>query len=178
MPDAKGDLYLYEALELRGEYDARIKDIRDVLPEQSSKDQWPHARDVTAIRRPAPGLDAPKLREAMRGVERRRIMLNNAIQKANFEHEIEHQGERMTLARALEERRALNLRLAELHATLVWSSTERVIFKEDRDIVEPSPISFTECFRELDETRKAFREMNRRLREAAYRITVEFRDEP
>ena len=29
----KSKLYLYEALELRGEYDARIKTLKDCLPE-------------------------------------------------------------------------------------------------------------------------------------------------
>ena len=28
MPDAKNNLYLYEALELRAEYDARIKELK------------------------------------------------------------------------------------------------------------------------------------------------------
>lgn len=31
MPDANDKLYLYEALELRAEYDARIKDLNDCL---------------------------------------------------------------------------------------------------------------------------------------------------
>ena len=33
MEDKKKTLYLYEALELRSEYDARIKTLKDCLPE-------------------------------------------------------------------------------------------------------------------------------------------------
>lgn|GEM_PF-1528342 len=33
MPDTKNKLFLYEALELRAEYDARVKTLKDCLPE-------------------------------------------------------------------------------------------------------------------------------------------------
>ena len=33
MPDESNQLYLYEALELRAEYDARIKTLKDCLSE-------------------------------------------------------------------------------------------------------------------------------------------------
>jgi hypothetical protein len=33
MPDEKNNLFLYEAIELRAEYDARIKTLKDLLPE-------------------------------------------------------------------------------------------------------------------------------------------------
>ena len=36
MPDEKNKLYLYEALELRAEMDARIKTFKDCLPEKKS----------------------------------------------------------------------------------------------------------------------------------------------
>ena len=35
MPTEQNKLYLYEALELRAEYDARIKTLRDCLPESA-----------------------------------------------------------------------------------------------------------------------------------------------
>jgi len=37
MPDDKKDLYLYEALELRAEFNARIKSLKSLMPEQQSK---------------------------------------------------------------------------------------------------------------------------------------------
>jgi len=41
MKDKKKALYLYEALELRSEYDARIKTLKDCLPEsKQNKDRF------------------------------------------------------------------------------------------------------------------------------------------
>ena len=41
MPAEGNRLYLYEALELRAEYDARIKTLRDCLPEaRKNRDQF------------------------------------------------------------------------------------------------------------------------------------------
>jgi len=46
MKDKKRTLYLYEALELRAEYDARIKTLKDCLPEtKQNRDRFSFGRD-------------------------------------------------------------------------------------------------------------------------------------
>lgn len=57
------------------------------------------------------------------------------------------------------------------------SAYRRVIYKEDRDIVEPNDIPFTESRRLLDEARKSFRELNRAIRKASFSTVVDFQDE-
>src|SRR5438093_7712239 len=103
MPDAKNRLLLYEAIELRAEYDARVK--------------------------------------------------------------------------TLEVRKGLNEQLGELHTQVVNAAYQRVIYKEDRDIVEPNELSYAECVTNLEQTRLAFRELNRKIRVAAFALLVDFLDE-
>jgi hypothetical protein len=178
MPDEKNNLFLYEALELRGEYDARMKDLRALLPEnRTRRSGWLVGGESQESMVPAEDVDLSKLREKLQGLERKRVMLNSAIQQANYENRLTALGETMSLARALEERKATDKRIGELHERLVQSAFVKVIYKEDRDIVTPNNSSFTETRQELDEARISFRELNRRLREAAFKVTVDFKDE-
>lgn len=178
MPDSSGRLFLYEALELRSEYTARIKTLRDLMPQsRRSRDLFAYSRTEEAKLRPASGFDPAKAREELRSMEKRQRLLNAAIQQANFEHNIEHAGETLRLTEALEVRKATNDRLAELHNQLVQSAYERVIYKEDRDIVEEPDVAYSEARAELDAARREFRQLNRALRAASFEVTVDFRDE-
>jgi hypothetical protein len=179
MADTQQQLLLYEALELRAEYDARMKTLKDCLPEgQQPKDRFALLRANESHSRPSPEFDVAAVREQLRTLETKRRKLNSAIQQVNFQHQIEIRGETVTLNEALELRKGFNTQLAELHAQVVKSAYQRVIYKEDRDIVEPTDLSYTQCMRMLDDTRVAFREVNRKIRAAAYTIRVAFRDEP
>ena len=62
MTEVRKTIKLYDALELRGEYDARIKTLRDCLPEaHQNRDLFSH-RDNDSSRRPAPGFSIPEAR--------------------------------------------------------------------------------------------------------------------
>ena len=54
---------------------------------------------------------------------------------------------------------------------------QRVIYKEDRDIVEDNERSYTECGTALEEARLSFRALNRAIRAAAFVVEVNFEDE-
>ena len=53
----------------------------------------------------------------------------------------------------------------------------KVIYKEGRDIVEENELSYSSSVKDLDDTRMAFRELNRKLRKASFDTLVEFEDE-
>lgn len=74
-------------------------------------------------------------------------------------------------------RKGLNEQLGELHTQVVSSAYQRVIYKEDRDIVEPNELSYAECVKNLEGARVAFRELNRKIRAAAFEVVVDFLDE-
>ena len=171
-------LRLYEALELRAEYDARLKTLKDCLPEARREQRRYHFdRDEQSRSRPSPDFDLAEVRQQFKSLEFRRRKLNTAIQEANFQHQVEFGGESLRLSEALELRKGLNTQLGELHTQVVEAAYQRVIYKEDRDIVEDKERSYTECAAALEEARLSFRALNRAIRAAAYVVEVNFEDE-
>lgn len=174
----KRKLFLYEALELRGEYDGRIKTLKETLPEtRKNRDRFSLARRDDERHRPSPKFDPAQVRTELRALEHKRRKLNNAIQQANFSHSIDFGGDSINLNEALEARKALNEQIGELHTQVVDSAYQRIIYKEGRDIVEESELSYSECETELHEARLAFRELNRKLRLASFEAKVDFLDD-
>ena len=53
----------------------------------------------------------------------------------------------------------------------------RVVYKEDRDIVESNDASYADSAEQLDAARQAFRGLNRALRAAGFTVIVDFTDE-
>jgi len=177
MKDKKKTLYLYEALELRSEYDARIKTLKDCLPEsKQNRDRFSFTRD-DGIRRPSPDFDVASARKDLRKIEIKRRKLNSSIQRANFNHFITFNGDSINLSEALEMRKALNEQIGEFHNQVVTSSYLRVIYKEGRDIVEENEISYADAVKNLEQARLAFRELNRKLRLASFETLADFQDE-
>ena len=121
--------------------------------------------------------DVNRARKQVQALENKKRRLNSAIQQANFNYQVQFQGDSINLNEALELRKGLNEALGELHTLAVNSSVQRVIYKEGRDILEPNELSYTETTREIEETRQLFRELNRKIRQASFTVTVEFRDE-
>ncbi len=178
MPDANNRLYLYEALELRAEYDARIKTLKECLPEaRQNRNRLSFVRDEGSMYRPSPEFNMAEVRDQLRGLEVKRRKLNSAIQQTNFQNQVQFRGDTLTINEALEIRKGLNERIGELHTQVVNSAYQRVIYKEGRDIVEPNELSYAGCVRSLEEARLAFRELNRKLRAVSFEIVVDFRDE-
>jgi hypothetical protein len=178
MPDEKNNLYLFEALELRAEYDARIKTLKDCLPEsRKNRDRFSFSRDDDKRIQPSDEFDVKKARKQVRDWENKKRKLNSAIQKANFSHQVQYQGETIDLSEALEMRKGLNETIGEHHTQVVDSSFQRVIYKEDRDIVEPNELSYTEAVKNLEESRLRFRELNWNIRLASFTVVVDYFDE-
>jgi hypothetical protein len=173
----KRKLFIYEALELRSEYDARIKTLKDTLPEtRQNRDRLFYTRDDDGRRRPSPDFDMAEVRRQLRKLEVKRRKLNSAIQQANFNSRVDYRGESINLNEALETRKSLNEQIGELHTQVVNSAYEKVIYKEGRDIVEENELSYTNSVNDLDYARLAFRELNRKLRKASFETLIEFED--
>jgi hypothetical protein len=147
------------------------------LPEsKQNRDRLSFTRD-DEIRRPSPDFDAASTRKELRKIEIKRRKLNSSIQRANFNHFINFNGDSISLSEALEMRKALNEQIGEFHNQVVTSSYQKVIYKEGRDIVEDNEISYKDAVKELEEARLAFRELNRKLRLASFETVVDFQDE-
>ena len=110
-----------------------------------------------------------RVREQLRQLEYKRRKLNSAIQAANFQYRLEFDGDEIHLGEALEIRKGLNQRIGELHSQVVDSAYQRVIYKEDRDIVEDNELAYAESAEGLEQVRLAFRRLNRQLRVSSIR---------
>lgn len=178
MPDVNNKLFLYEALELRAEYDARIKTLRDCLPEtKQQRGRFVYTHDDTGMYRPSSDFSLSEAREQLGQLEIKRRKLNSAIQQANFAHTLAWRGDTLSLSEALEMRKGLNGQIGELHTQVVKAAYQRVIYKEDRDIVEPSEVAYAASVAQLDHARYAFRELNRHIRAATFAAVIDFQDE-
>jgi hypothetical protein len=178
MTDKKNKLFLFEALELRAELDARLKTYKDCLPEtKQNRSRLSFGMNEEGIRRPSPDFDVASARQSLRKMEFKRRKLNSAIQEANFNHHVEFEGDSINLNEALEVRKALNEQIGELHQQVVSSAYQRVIYKEGRDIVEENEVSYREWSEKLEQARLSFRELNRLLRRSSFETMVDFQDE-
>lgn len=178
MSPGRQTLQLYEALELRSEYTVRIATIKDCLAGgESHGGRTAFWREDKTKRRPSPELDAAGERESVRALEFKRRKLNSAIQKANYETQIEFDGQSINLLEGLELRKALSAQIAELKTQAVDAAHQTVIYKEGRDIIEASNIPYADSRRQLDGARLAFRELNRKLRRASFETAVAYADE-
>jgi len=179
MPDAKNNLYLYEALELRAEYDARIKELKGLIPEaRETRGRLFLRHDEDVRQRPAAGFRVDEVRDQLNALGIKKRKLNAAIQKVNFDTQIATRGDEMSLSEALDLRKTVNAEIGELSAQLASSAYERVVYKEERDIVEAPERSYEQVQRALDDKRLLFRQLNRSLRAVAHDVVVEFKDEP
>lgn len=177
MSDEKRKLKLFEALELRSEYDARIKTLSECLPEKKENRGRFLMREEDAVSRPAPGFDMARVRADLGALEQKRRKLNAAIQETNFRNTVEGKDGPLSLTEALDLRKALNTRIGELHAQTTAAAWQRVIYKEGRDIVQESHLEYARCVADLDRARLEFRALNRRLRTASFLQEVNFLDE-
>jgi hypothetical protein len=171
-------LYLYEALELRSEYDARITALNACFAESESRRRGFSLRsDDDETRKPSPDFDPVAERASVRALEFKRRKLNSAIQKANFQTEFEFEGETVNLLEALELRKSLNKRIGENCTAMSNAAYQTIIYKEGRDIVQENDIAYSEAKQTVETARLSFRQLNRLLRHASFTTEVDFIDE-
>lgn len=167
-----GSMRLFEALDLRADYDARIRTIRRCAEGAESKpvgrDAGPGAGDGAG----GGGCFVPvKLRQSQMELERRRDALDDAIRAANLSHVVVFRGRRMTLGEAFALRGELSRAIGELEAVVVRHVRRAGSAAEARPM--PPAHGFSPaCVGQLDEARRAFRALNRLLWNAAYAVQV------
>jgi hypothetical protein len=177
MPDDKGRLFLFEALELRATYDREIRLLGQLLkPEDSRRGSFLADRDSAELRA-APGFDLQDAETRLKRLRVKRLKLNEAVQVANFQSQIDIEGESVSLARALEVRKALFQDLEQLAERAREAAYVRIIHKEERDIEKVSPRPFPEAYADYEEALERLRALVTALHRANHQVTVAFRDE-
>ena len=146
MGDRKGNLYLYEAIELRNEYDRHIGLLQGLLGEPSKRRGIFNNDDED--KEPVTDFDPKEAEEKLKKLQIRRVKLNQKIQETNFEEKIDCEGENISIAEALVLRKNLLTDLNAVAARVEKSSYRRVIHKEGRDIFQEPRHKFDETYKE------------------------------
>ncbi|RJO61111.1 hypothetical protein C4544_03730 [candidate division WS5 bacterium] len=175
MPDNKGNLYLYEAIELRSEYDRHISLLAGLMGESSKKRGL--FKDDDEDKEPAADFDQKKTNEELKKLQTRRIKLNQEIQKTNFDTQVEYKGEKVSIAEALEIRKNLLVEVKTYSERVEKSSSKRVIHKEGRDIVQEPRHRFSETYNEYQECIQQLRQLVNRIHAINHMATVSFKNE-
>ena len=176
MPDKKGNLYLYEAIELRNEYDRHVELLEGLLGVESSKKRRLFDNDDEG-KEPAPDFDLKETEDMLRKLQTKRVKLNQEIQKTNFGTQIEHEGNGISLAEALEVRKNLLGDVKALAARVEKSSYRCVIHKEGRDIVQEPRHRFIETYKEYQESLRPLRGLVPPIHAANHSAIVVYKDE-
>ena len=176
MPDKKGNLYLYEAIELRNEYDRHVELLEGLLGGKSSKKRGLFNND-DEDEDPAADFDQKEIEDRLKKLQSKRVKLNQEIQKTNFGTQIEFDGKEISVAEALEVRKNLLGDIKAVAGRVEKSSYRRVIHKEGRDIVQEPRHKFTEAYREYQDSLRHLRSLVNQVHAANHSATVVYKDE-
>jgi hypothetical protein len=177
MPDSKSNLYLFEAILLRSEYDRHIKLLEKIIGEVKDKDDGFFNRRTEDNREEAAEYNQKETEQKLEKLKTRRLKINQAIQAANFKYQIEHDGEKISIAEALEVRKSLFADIETLSQRVVDSAYKTIIHKEERDIVHEPKHSFTKVYADLQDIMKKFKNIIIKIHDNNFKNTVNFREE-
>ncbi|MGD0283154.1 MAG: hypothetical protein ABSB95_12420 [Dissulfurispiraceae bacterium] len=176
MPDKKGNLYLYEAIELRNDYNSHIALLEGLLGEPSKKRGF-YDNDDDKDKDLAADFNQKEVESRLKKLQTKRVKLNQEIQKTNFGTQIEYEGAEISIAEALEVRKNLLGDIKGISARVEKSSYRRVIHKEGRDIVQEPRHKFTETYGEYQDSLRHFRSLVTQIHAANHSATVSYKDE-
>lgn len=177
MAKLKNDLFLFEALELRAQYDRKITLLKSVLGSSES------SRDIFSVRSEHDNkefdddFDLKKTEEELKSLETRRVKLNQAIQAVNFTETLLFKDSSIPLAEALEVRKGLLNDIEALTARVKKSVYKEIVHKEERDIVHRPRFRFSDTYREYGEKLEDLRTLSGSIHRLNHTVTVAFKDE-
>jgi len=175
MANKKGNLYLYEAIELRNEYDRHIGLLQGLLGEHSKRRGL--FNDDEEDKEPATDFDLRETEGMLKKLQTKRVKLNQKIQETNYEIKIDCEGESISIAEALVLRKNLISDISTLAARVEKSSYRRVIHKEERDIYQEPRHQFDDTYKEYRKCLQQLRRMVNQIHAVNHTATVKFLDE-
>lgn len=175
MVDEKGNLFLYEAIELRNEYDRHIGLLQGLLGEPSTRRGLFNNNDDD--KEPAADFNPKETEEKLKKLQTKRVKLNQEIQESNFGVKIDVEGEHISIAEALALRKNLLADLSAIAGRVEKSSYRRVIHKEGRDIYQEPRHQFHDTYTEYQKFLKQLRRLVNQIHAVNHTATVRFKDE-
>ena len=169
MPDKNNNIYLYEALELKNEYQRKINTLENLLPEKTNTGYSGSTYK--------PEYNVEKVRGEISSLKTKLMKLNEEIQKTNFEVTVNTCDGEVSISTLLARRKELDNEITETKSLLQRSAFSTVTHMEERDIEEKPDLEFDKVYKKLENQREKFREFNRKIRKVQYETTLNFKDE-
>ena len=177
MPDTKQNLHIFEAVNLRKEYDSHIRLLQNLLTDETGSRGGFLSDRNNDNKQPADGFKEQEFEDKLKKLQTKRLKLNQEIQTANFNVKINFEGDLISIAEALETRKGITLDIERAETKTTKSAYCTVIHKEERDIVEKPRHSFTKSYNEYCDTIKRLRKIEGLIHTANHSNTVNFKDE-
>lgn len=175
MANEKENLYLFEAIELRSQYDRLINLLENTLNEDDHNKSF--LRNEEEIKEPAKDFNPNEIDEQLKKIQTKRVKLNQEIQKANFTTNINFDGEKISLAEALDVRKNLNADLNIVSEKVKNSAYKKIIYKEKRDIVHEPKISFLVLYKKFNEDLARLKTLTKSIHIANHKTKIAFKEE-
>ena len=175
MPAENKKLYLFEAIELRNAYDIQIDLLKKLLFGEAIKEYFSEKSNDDKFL--ADDYKPATLEKELQKISHKRLKLNQEIQNTNYSTKINYIGDEITIAEALELRKALKERLKFIKQKIDDSTMKRIIHKEDRDIEIKPTYEFKECFNEYNDALDEQRELLNQIHSMNHSTIINFREE-
>lgn len=176
MPNEKGNLYLFEAIELRNEYDRHINLLENILYDSDKAGSFLRSSEEE-VKEPAKDFHQQEIEDKLKKIQTKRVKLNQAIQESNFTNRIKLDGDEISVAEALEIRKNLLSEIDSLKERIKNSAYKKIIHKEERDIVREPKHSFAEVYNEYTVKLFKYRELVNMIHIANHENEVKFKEE-
>lgn len=176
MAESNKQLLLHEAIALRHEYDERIKFWQGFAGEDAERNRFLSV-EREEKKEPAKGFKLSDTEDELKKVQSKRVKINQEIQKANYNTQIEFLGEIISLAEALEIRKNLKKDAELLQAQAHKAAYKIIIHKEERDIAHEPKHDYAETRDKYLALLKNLRHLEGQLHEANHKTLVGYRDE-
>ena len=176
MPDKKNNLFIYEAIELRQEYDKHIKVLENLIEEKRGKRDF-LSREEDELQ-PVKDFDVKLIQEKLQKLQTKRVKLNQELQLTNLKTTLNYDGNEITLSEALEIKKNLIKDITILSDKLNESAYVKIIHKEGRDIIKEPKQKFNDVYQNYENFLKKIRKLNQEIHRINHTEAVNFKDEP
>ncbi|MEW6609779.1 MAG: hypothetical protein AB1414_20430 [bacterium] len=175
MSDKKNNLFIYEAIELRQEFDKHIKVLENLSEEKKGRRDF-LSREEDELQ-PAKDFDIKLIQEKLQNLQTKRVRLNQELQLTNLKTRLNYDGKEITLSEALEIRKNLIKDMEVLTNKLNESAYLRIIHKEERDIIKEPKQKFNDVYQNYENLLRKLRKLNIEIHRINHTKTVNFKDE-
>lgn len=179
MPNKSGKMFIFEAIELRKEYDKHIELLMELLHKKIVDYHGTFAVRYYNLSNTnyEHSIETNKIKDELENIKKKRIKLNEELQISNVNAKIEFEGKKISLANALELRKVWNGELVYLKSSLFKAAFKKTIYKENRDVVRKTEGSFDNIYIKYIELRKKRKALLNAIHISNHKKTVNLTEE-